>query len=226
MRKSSKRKEIARRQRRERLYNIAIITILISLTVVAFIPTWVLSTDMQEEVVRVEIEEISEPEQSADEIDRSNFKSIYEEELIKAKEEEKVAVEAKNTKFAKAELVRVGEIKSSQQEELWYLAKGIHGEASICDRDEKYRVGTVIMNRVERSDYPNTVKGVISSGEYSCYQDARWYSEEPSQEEWEIAKDIYENGVRVFESNVVYQSAHAYGEIVFVSEWHEYGAKK
>lgn len=226
MKKSSKRKEIARRHRRERLQKIGIIFLLCLLAFAAFIPSWILSTDIQEKVVKVEMEEISESEQSVDETDRSNFKSIYEEDLIKAKEEERVAVEAKTTKSAKAEVVRVGEIKSSQQEELWYLAKGIHGEASICDRDEKYRVGTVIMNRVERSDYPNTVKGVISSGQYSCYQDARWYSEEPSQEEWEIAKDIYENGVRVFESNVVYQSAHAYGEIVFVSEWHEYGAKK
>ncbi|MCI8481638.1 MAG: cell wall hydrolase, partial [Clostridia bacterium] len=151
------------------------------------------------------------------EFDWDNFNSIYTEDIETVKREEEDMLRKKEEETKR---------KQENPNEVWWLAKGIHGEAGICDTDEKYRVGTVIMNRVERPDYPNTVRGVISSGEYSCYQNTQWFSEEPTQEEWAIARDIYENGVRVFEENVVFQSKRAYGEVVFVSEWHEYGAKR
>ncbi len=90
MRKSSKRKEIARRHRRERLYNIAIITILISLTVVAFLPTIVLRMQVNAKVPEVKVEKVSEPIKQETEMDWSNFTSIYEEDILiaKAAEEE------------------------------------------------------------------------------------------------------------------------------------------
>lgn len=110
------------------------------------------------------------------------------------------------------------------EEEIYLLAKGIHGEASICDRDEKYKVGTVIMNRVAHSRYPDTVEGVLAAkGQYSCYQDSRWFTEEPSSEELEIARDIYVNGTRVFGPEVIYQSKSCAGECIDVTPWHEYG---
>lgn len=220
MKKSSRRKQtIIRYRSNKALISILVISVITTTLAISYLlrPTEVQAKEWD---FNVKVEPI--PEQEVEEANWSNFTSIYEEDLLTAKAEEaKMVAEAEAAKEAKVRLQ-----SDLEHDELWYLAKGIHGEASICDRDEKYRVGTVIMNRVERSDYPNTVRGVISSGEYSCYQDSRWYSEQPSQEEWEIARDIYENGVRVFESNVVYQSKHAYGEIVFVSEWHEYGAKK
>lgn len=110
------------------------------------------------------------------------------------------------------------------EEEIYLLAKGIHGEASICDRDEKYKVGTVIMNRVAHSRYPDTVEGVLAAdGQYSCYQDSRWFTEEPSQEELDIARDIYLNGTRSFGPEVIYQSKSCAGECIEVTAWHEYG---
>lgn len=110
------------------------------------------------------------------------------------------------------------------EEEIYLLAKGIHGEASICDRDEKYKVGTVIMNRVAHSRYPDTVEGVLAQRkQYSCYKDSRWYTEEPSDQELEIAKDIYANGVRVFSPEVIYQSKTCDGKCIDITPWHEYG---
>lgn len=110
------------------------------------------------------------------------------------------------------------------EEEIYLLAKGIHGEASICDSEEKYKVGTVIMNRVSHSRYPNTVKEVLEQeSQYSCYQDVRWFTEEPSKEEIEIARDIYLNGTRVFGPEVIYQSRSCAGKCVDVTKWHEYG---
>lgn len=156
-------------------------------------------------------------EQEPLEMDWSNFTSIAEEDMRNVKQEEELKREKGVEKLQKEE---------AEHDEVWYLAKTIHGEASICDESEKYRIGTVVMNRVQSPNYPNTVKGVVSSGAYSCYQDSRWYTEEPTQKEWQIARDIYENGVRVFESNVVYQAKHAFGNIVFVSQWHEFGAEE
>lgn len=110
------------------------------------------------------------------------------------------------------------------EEEIYLLAKGIHGEASICDRDEKYKVGTVIMNRVAHSRYPDTVEGVLAQRkQYSCYHDDRWYTEEPSEQELEIARDIYVNGVRVFGPEVIYQSQTCDGKCIDKTPWHEYG---
>lgn len=112
----------------------------------------------------------------------------------------------------------------TEEAEIYLLAKGIHGEASICDREEKYKVGTVIMNRVAHSRYPDTVEGVLAAdGQYSCYQDNRWFTEEPSQEELEIARDIYVNGTRVFGPEVIYQSKLCAGECIEITPWHEYG---
>ena len=114
--------------------------------------------------------------------------------------------------------------KVEEYDEEYLLAKGIHGEASICDREEKYKVGTVIMNRVAHSRYPDTVEGVLAAdGQYSCYQDNRWFTEEPSQEELEIARDIYVNGTRVFGPEVIYQSKLCAGECIEITPWHEYG---
>ena len=114
--------------------------------------------------------------------------------------------------------------KVEEYDEEYLLAKGIHGEASVCDREEKYKVGTVIMNRVAHSRYPNTVKGVLADPhQYSCYQDDRWFTEEPSNEELEIARDIYRNGTRVYGPEVIYQSQTCDGTCIEITPWHEYG---
>lgn len=114
------------------------------------------------------------------------------------------------------------------EKEIYFLAKGIHGEAGICDSDEKYRVGTVIMNRVERKDHPeqfkNDVESVLKAG-YECYGNKQWFAEEPTEEEYEIARDIIINGTRVFDKTVVFQSKKCpYGEVIYKSQWHEYGS--
>lgn len=55
----------------------------------------------------------------------------------------------------------VSRSSSYSQDDLYWLARAVHGEA----RGEPYRgqvaVAAVILNRVESSQFPNTVKGVI-----------------------------------------------------------------
>ncbi len=107
--------------------------------------------------------------------------------------------------------------------EIYMLAKAIHGEAGVCDKDEKYRVGTVVMNRVESDLFQSNVEKVLKEG-YSCYMNDLWFKEEPTQEEFDIAIDIIINGTRTLPKNVFYQSKIAYGTIIFESKWHQYGA--
>lgn len=116
------------------------------------------------------------------------------------------------------------EIREIAKEDIYFLAKAIHGEAGVANNAEKYRVGTVIMNRLERKDYPNTILQVLKQG-YSCYGDKNWYNEVPTEKEYEIADDIFVKGVRVFDKTVVFQSAKCHGTLVYKSQWHEYGAK-
>lgn len=145
--------------------------------------------------------------------------------VIEETEEEIVVVYAKQV-VETVEVVEIATGSANVEYEVWLLAKGIHGEASICNREEKYKVGTVIMNRVASSEYPNTVEGVLSQPrQYSSYQDNRWYTEEPSAEELEIARDIYLNGTRVFGPEVIFQSQTCEGECVDKTPWHEYGVK-
>lgn len=109
--------------------------------------------------------------------------------------------------------------------QIYILAKAIYGEAGICDAAEKYRVGTVVMNRLERPDFENTLEGVLAEG-YECYKNDMWYNSEPTEEEYQIAEDILINGTRVFDKTVVFQMQEwRYGEKEYVSKWHVYSSK-
>lgn len=148
------------------------------------------------------------------------------------KEDEEAIQEMENLETEQSEEIANEEIKEQLdmmiEKDVHLLAKGIHGEAGNCDNDEKYRVGTVIMNRVERKDHPkyfkNDIEGVLKAG-YDCYQNEQWFAEEPTEEEIEIARDILIDGTRVFDITVVFQMKNCpYGEVVYKSHWHEYGS--
>lgn len=112
-----------------------------------------------------------------------------------------------------------------EKHEIYLLAKGIHGEGSICDSEEKYRIGSVIVNRLERNDFANTIERVLEKG-YNSYHDNRWYTEEPTSQEYTIAEDILVNNNRVYSIEVVYQSrGYQYGEKVETTDWHVYASE-
>lgn len=122
-------------------------------------------------------------------------------------------------------IVKCGNGRIYTKEEADYIiakvAMVIHGEASVCDVQEKYGVGTVLMNRFERTDYPDSIDAVIRDGyDYLNYED-----EEPTEEEWQIAREVVLNSIRVYDEDVVYQSKHPQGKTVEVSQWHYYGSE-
>ncbi|MGM9637285.1 MAG: cell wall hydrolase [Eubacteriales bacterium] len=61
----------------------------------------------------------------------------------------------------------IEEVKSSYSEEdLYWLSRIIHAESASEPLEGKIAVGNVVLNRVRRSDYPNTVYGVIFDQKY------------------------------------------------------------
>lgn len=121
------------------------------------------------------------------------------------------------------EFFKVQEIFNKLQDiSIYLLAKGIHCEGEMCDEDEKYRIASVILNRLERDDFPNSIEKVLEDG-YSSYKGGKWH-EEPSIQELRIAEDVLVNGNKVYPIEVVFQG-YVGGPIVETSEWHVYSAK-
>ena len=52
------------------------------------------------------------------------------------------------------------------EEDLYWLSRIIHAESSGESLKGKIAVGNVVVNRMKRSDYPNTIKGVIFDKKY------------------------------------------------------------
>ena len=112
------------------------------------------------------------------------------------------------------------------EEDVNLLAKIIYAEAGICDKMEKYRVGNVVLNRVndETNQFENSIEGVIyQDGQFTSVGGKNW-NNGPTEEEIGIAIELLE-GKRVFPENVVWFSKKCnYGQLYYTSEWHEFSA--
>lgn len=91
------------------------------------------------------------------------------------------------------------------REDLEWMAKIIHCE--ICDQGAEARraVGTVIMNRIEWDECPDTVLGVISQeNQFSPWGNGSIFDAEPCEYCIEAAYDVLENHYRSFPKEVRY----------------------
>lgn len=91
------------------------------------------------------------------------------------------------------------------EEDLEWLAKIIHCE--ICDQGSEARraVGTVIMNRVEWNECPDTILGVISQkNQFSPWGSGLIFDTVPCSYCEEAAYDVLVNGYRAFPREVRY----------------------
>ena len=101
-------------------------------------------------------------------------------------------------------------------DEVEMLAHLINGEAGAdwCSDTTRYYVGSVVLNRVNSYEFPDTIYGVIfQSGQYACTWDGN-YDRTPSQRCYEIAKDLLENGSWL-PNNVVFQANFSQGSGVY-----------
>lgn len=105
---------------------------------------------------------------------------------------------------------------SIDEYELWLLAHLINGEAGAtwCSDTTRYYVGSVVLNRVNHAEFPDSIEGVIyQSGQYSCTWDGN-FDLEPSDRCWEIARDLLINGSGL-PNDVVFQANFSQGSGVY-----------
>ena len=100
------------------------------------------------------------------------------------------------------------------EEELYIMAHVLCGEVQTGSRELQVAVGSVVLNRVASTKYPNTIKGVVfQKRQYACTWDGNYYRT-PTARNWEVAKFLLENGSQI-PSNVVYQAQFRQGKGVW-----------
>ena len=101
------------------------------------------------------------------------------------------------------------------QDNVWYLSHVIAAEAGAdWTTDEAvFYVGSVVLNRVESSSFPNSIKEVVlQPGQYATVPYLSRY--EPSERVMEITYDLLNEG-SVLPENVVYQANFRQGSGVY-----------
>lgn len=103
------------------------------------------------------------------------------------------------------ELTKEVEIEKSSvnQKDLQLMAQLIEAESGNQPFEGKLAVGTVVMNRIQSDEFPDTIRDVIfQRGQFQVVGNGRIYNE-PSEDSLEAAKEIM-NGKRVLNENVLY----------------------
>ena len=107
------------------------------------------------------------------------------------------------------------------ENDLYLLSHLIAGEANDCSTLMKQYVGSVALNRVEDSRFPDTLEEVINQpGQYSCTWDGN-FERTPTDRNWAVARYLLENGSQI-PVNVVYQAQHRQGHGVYGKFGREY----
>lgn len=94
-----------------------------------------------------------------------------------------------------------------KHESINLLAEVAYWENWHTDKDKLTALWTmgVVMNRVESKQFPNTVKEVLyQRGQYATTK--YFYTKELPEECYEMARDVWENGVPDMPNNVLFQS--------------------
>lgn len=114
------------------------------------------------------------------------------------------------------ETPEVIETPTVDPEELELMAHLLVGEAGSdwCTDEMVYYVGSVALNRVASSRFPDTLEKVIfAKGQYACTWDGN-FNREPSERHYKIAEDLLLNG-SVLPPDVVYQAEFKQGSGVY-----------
>lgn len=107
------------------------------------------------------------------------------------------------------------EFEKNWKESAIYMSKTIYGEARGCSREEQEKVAWCILNRVDHQDFPDTVKGVVTSGSFHGYS-----KHFPSKDFYDLSLEVIlmwqlekqgETVNRTLASNMLYFSAKSDG---------------
>ena len=103
--------------------------------------------------------------------------------------------------------------QSYSEEDLYVLSHIISAEAGNCQEEMMLYVGSVVLNRVESDEFPDTIYDVVFQTDplqYGPTKDGSYY-EEPTPEAVEAAEKLLEDG-SVLPADVIYQSNEILGE--------------
>lgn len=103
------------------------------------------------------------------------------------------------------------------EQDLMLLAKLIDCEMG-CDwisAEQKYNVGSVVLNRVADPRFPGNIYDVIwQPGQYYCATSGALFRADPSEEIIEIARDLLLNGSRL-PADIVWQAEFPQGNGIY-----------
>lgn len=112
-------------------------------------------------------------------------------------------------------------IPEVDEEDLYWLSHVICGEAQYYSRECQVAVGSVVLNRVNSSRYPNTLEGVITQRhQYACYRDGNFHRT-PTETNVEVARELLMNGSQL-PSNVYFQAQFKQGDFCYAKIDGEY----
>lgn len=99
-------------------------------------------------------------------------------------------------------------------EDLQYMIMVLTGECQNRSFEEQLEFGSVVLNRKNHPDYPNTIKDVcLQKGQYACFRDGNAYRT-PTEDSINAAVWLLTYG-SVSPSNVVYQAYFKQGKGVY-----------
>ena len=118
----------------------------------------------------------------------------------------------KKTATIKKTTIKVTAPASDYEHNLYVLSHIIYAEAGgEGDKTQKY-VGSVVLNRVADSRFPNTIEGVVfQKGQYSPVRNGAYYKT-PSERAVKNAKYLLDNG-SILPSGVIFQSEFKQGSV-------------
>lgn len=114
------------------------------------------------------------------------------------------------------------------EEELEILARIIHGESGSnwCSEQMRLYVGSVFLNRVNSSVFPNTFEEVaFQDGQYSCTRKGSGYWQDPTERDFETARFLLENGSQL-EPDYLWQSNFRQGTDIIKVQNMYFGRRK
>ena len=105
-------------------------------------------------------------------------------------------------------------VTSESQDNIDLLAKLVYAEVGNLNDEAQIATASVVLNRVNSSSFPDNLYAVIyQEGQYACTWNGA-IEKEPSDQAYNIAKYVYENGSQIPES-VVFQAEFIQGSGIY-----------
>lgn len=140
-------------------------------------------------------------------------------ETTQAEEVPPDAIWASQETYAPVEGIQMVEqmplmVQEVDEEDLYWLSHVICGEAQSYSRECQIAVGSVVLNRVKSSRYPNTIEGVVTQRhQYACYWDGNFHRE-PTETNIDVARELLIGGSQL-PANVYFQAQFRQGDFTY-----------